>query len=243
MALALMATAIRVSAPAVPAQATEPEAISREDRLHEIISNHTCPCGCGSALPGGDRAPACFGCSVAKAEVSFIRESIAKGRSTIDIVMALGEPALIEIFADYTDPQLGATWKRAERIASEFDQHRVVLRTHGETVEARRALELAECARQFHRFSPVHNALVEHTGPWDREALLSLAEEQGLARDATQQCLGSVDVADQIAKDRQHAKERRISRFPRVSVNRTLVVDAEEAIRAAVRKAVLERSF
>lgn len=248
IALAVLATVAIIGATPLAARAAEPEANSHTNRLptktglHRILSNHTCPCGCGSTLPGGD-ALACFGCSVAKAEVSFIRENLANGLSMFDIVIALGEPALIEIFADYTDPQLGATWKRAQRIASEFDQHRVVLRAPAETVQALRALELAECARQFHHFSRVRDALVEYTGPWGREALLSLAEEQGLAREATRQCLGSVDVADQIAKDRQHADQRRIRHFPAVSVNRALVFDSEESIRAAVRKVVLDKSF
>lgn len=243
IAAVLLAVAGFGGAIAVSAPAAEPEAISQKSRLHDILSNHTCPCGCGNALPGGDREPACFGCSVAKAEVSFIRESLANGHSTIEIVMALAEPALIEIFADYTDPRLAATWKRAQRIASEFDQHRVVLRTPVRTVEARRALELAECARRFHRFSTVRDALVEYSGPWDSEALLAFAEEHGLGRDATRQCVGSVDVANQITKDRRHAETRRVRRFPAVSVNRTPVVDSEESIREAVRKVVMEKSL
>lgn len=242
-ALAIAAIATLQGVTTATTLAAEPQSASREGRLREIISNHDCPCGCGNALPGGDRALVCFGCSVAKAEVSFIRESLAKGLSTIDIVMALSEPALIEVFSDYTDPRLGATWKRAQRIASEFDQHRVVLRTPAETVEARRALGLAECARKFQRYSWVRDALVDHAGPWDTDTLLRLAAEQGLAPGLTRQCLGDIDVADQISKDRQHADERSIRRFPAVAVNRTAVADSADAIRHAVRKVVMENSL
>jgi protein-disulfide isomerase len=240
--LVLVAAATLVGAIEL-ARAAGPQATSSEERLHKIISNHSCPCGCGNALPGGDRPLACFGCSVAKAEISFIRESLAGGLSTIEIVMALSDPALIEVFSDYTNPQLGATWKRAKRIASEFDQHRVVLRTPARTAAARRALELVECARKFHRFSSVRDALIEHSGPWDTDTLLSFAEQQGLARDPTRQCLGDIEVSDQIAKDRQHIDERKIRRFPAVSVNRTLVVDSPEAIRSEIRKVLLGNSF
>jgi hypothetical protein len=243
VATVLIAAAISVSGAVVPARTAEPEATSHSERLDAIISNHTCPCGCGNPLPLGDRAPACFGCSVGKSEVSFIRENLAAGRSTLDIVIALSQPALIEVFADYTDPQLGSTWNRVRRIAAEFGQHRVVVRAPAETVEARRALEFAECARQLHRFSAVRDTLVAYIGPWDREALLSLAENHGLAREATRQCLANVDVAAQIAKDRQHARERQIREFPAVSVNRTIVRDSEEEIRSKIQKILLEESL
>lgn len=242
-ALAVCASVALLLATSPSAQAVEAELTSRDDELQRILSNHQCPCGCGTALPGGGRAHACFGCSVAKAEVSFIRESLAEGRSTLDIVMSLNESVLIEVFADYTDPKLAATWKRARRVAIELDQHRVVLRAPAATTEARFALELVECARRVQRFSLVRDALIEHAGPWKPEALLALAESLGLERVATRQCLESIDLTSQIAKDRQHAEQRRITRFPTVSVNRELVFDTEEAIRTAVRRVVLEKSF
>ena len=80
-------------------------------------------------------------------------------------------------------------------------------------------------------------------GPWDRETLLSLAEKQGQPTDATRQCLGSVDVGDQVAKDVQHARQRAIRQFPAVSVNRALVFDSDQAIREAVRKIILDKSL
>ena len=60
-------------------------------RTRAIISDHFCPCQCGTHLPGSDRSPACFGCSVGKAEVTFIRESIAAGRTLREVLVALRE--------------------------------------------------------------------------------------------------------------------------------------------------------
>ena len=118
-----------------------------EARTRVIIADHFCPCQCGTHLPGSDRAPACFGCSVGKAEVTFIRESIAAGRPLREVLVALREPALVEVFADYDDPRLPEVWALAQAAAAAFAQHRVVLRSPGLDDDAMRAVEFAECAR------------------------------------------------------------------------------------------------
>jgi hypothetical protein len=213
------------------------------DVLRKLLAQHTCPCGCGNQLPGGGRDPECFGCSVGKSEASFIREGLAAGRRPIDIMMDLNEPVLIEIFADYTDPGLPDTWSRAKRSAEEFQQHRVVLRAPGASAEARRALELAECARVANRFWRVRDALIEHSGPWGADSLLDLSAAAGLDRNATRLCLDKIEVGAQLEKDRQHAEQRGIRSFPAISVDRTPVADQDRAIRRAVRRAILEKSL
>ena len=213
------------------------------DALRKLLAQHTCPCGCGNKLPGGGRDLECFGCSVGKSEASFIREGLAAGRRPIDIMMDLNEPALIEIFADYTDPRLPDTWSRAKRSAAEFEQHRVVLRTPGASDEARRALALAECARMANRFWRIRDALIEHSGPWGADSLLTVGAAAGLDRNATRLCLDKIEIGAQLDKDRQHAEQRGIRSFPAISINRESVADTDRAIRRAIHQAIVEKSL
>ena len=117
----------------------------------------------------------CFGCSVGKAEVTFIRESLASGRSLSEILIALRELVLVEVFADYTDPRLSEIWQRARRVARDLGQHRVVLRAPGFGENARRALAMAECARGSGQFTRVQSALIAHPGPWDEASVTEVA--------------------------------------------------------------------
>lgn len=199
-----------------------------------------CACGCGNHLPGSPQLPACFGCSVGKAELAFIREGLAAGRSPQEILLDLSNPVLVDVFADYPDEGLRATWERARRLAQELGYHRLVLRTRARGADARRGVALAECARLVGRFGPVQEALIRHSGPWDEGALLNLAQAQGLDRDTTRACVGRVDVEAQIEKDRNHAKEHGIGSLPAVFVNRERVDDSEEALRRAI-QSVLRR--
>ena len=72
----------------------------------QLIAAGDCRCGCGNALPGSPREPACFGCSVGRAEVSFIEESLARGMAPREVLLALQQPVLVEVFGNYTDPEL-----------------------------------------------------------------------------------------------------------------------------------------
>ncbi len=213
------------------------------DVLRKSLEGHDCPCGCGNALPGSARAPACFGCSVGKAEVARAREGLASGRKLADVILELGEPVLLDVFADYTHPALPETWARAEDAMAYYQQHRLVLRTPGATAEARRAVALAECARRVGHFGEVHRSLVDHQGPWDAENLLDLAERHGLARDDLATCLSGVDVSAQMQKDRQHAAERGFSSLPSISINRSPVAEEPAALRAAIGEVLRRESI
>lgn len=213
------------------------------DALRKILVQHTCPCGCGSGLPGGGRDSECFGCSVGKSEASFIREGLAAGRRAIDILMDLNGSALIEVFADYTDPRLPDTWDRARRAAADLQQYRVVLRAPVVTAEARRALKLAECGRMANRYWQIRDALIEHPGPWGTDSLLALGSKSGLDRSATRHCLDEIDVEAQIDKDRQHAEQRGIRGFPTITIDRVPVADTDRMIRHAIQRSIMERSL
>lgn len=214
-----------------------------EARTRAIISDHFCPCQCGTHLPGSDRGPACFGCSVGKAEVTFIRESIAAGRTLREVLVALREPALIEVFADYDDPRLPEVWALAQAAAAEFQQHRVVLRPPGADDDAIRVVEFAECGRGTGRFSAWHRSLIRHHGPWDRSRLLELAQADGLGGDVMEDCLASIDVAAQVERDRSHARERGLQRLPAIMVNRVPVSIHDEALREALRQLMIDASI
>jgi len=239
LALSLVSSAARPGE--APGDAASPR--SQEETLRRLVANQFCPCGCGSQLPGSTKSPACFGCSVGKAEVTFIRESLAAGRAPGQILLDLQDPVLIEVFADYGDPALPKTWERAKRAADAFDQHRVVLRPPVRSPAARRALALSECARAAGRFTPVQQALIRHPGPWDEHALVRIAVEQGLSGDRTRSCLQRIDLTGQVAKDRDHASERSISSFPTVTVNRSVSSDTDSALRDAIRRVLLEESL
>jgi protein-disulfide isomerase len=157
--------------------------------------------------------------------------------------MDLNQSALIEIFADYTDPRLPDTWSRAQRAAAEFQQHRVVLRAPVTSAEARSALALAECGRMANRYWQIRDALIEHSGPWGAEALLALGAAAGLDRNATRHCLDEIDVEAQVDKDRQHAEQRGIRSFPTISIDRNSVANTDRAIRQAIRQSIMERSL
>jgi hypothetical protein len=226
---------------AVPGDAASPR--SQQETLRRLVAGQFCPCGCGSHLPGSTQSPACFGCSVGKAEVSFIRENLAAGRAPGQILLDLQDPVLVEVFADYGDPALPQTWRRAKRAADAFEQHRVVMRPPVRSAAARRALALAECARAVGRFTPLQQALIRHPGPWDEDTLVQVAVEQGLSGDPTRACLQRIDLTGQVAKDREHAAERGIRSFPTVTVNRQIISITDTALREAIRRVLLEQSL
>ena len=205
-----------------------------------ILAERYCPCGCGNFLPGSANSPACFGCSVGKAEITRVLEGLAEGRTPKDIIAELNEKVLIDVFADYTVDGLPEAWDLAKRVSAEYDQYRVVLRPLGGTENARRAIRLSECARSQGMFTIMHEALIEHSGPWDTATLIALATKHGLAGDKIAECFLRVDISAQMAKDRQHAKLLNANDFPAVSVNRKLCPPNEESLRKAIRKVLIE---
>lgn len=213
------------------------------DPAREILDGQMCHCGCGNPLPGSGEARACFGCSVGLAEVTFVRESLAAGREPAEILVSLSDPVLIEVFADYTDPTLPETWRLAKRVAAELQHHRVVLRSPARSPDARRAVALAECARRAERFTPVQSALIAHSGPWDAPALLELGAAQDLPPEPARACLHEIDVSQQLAKDREHAQDRRIGSLATITVNRRPVPSTDEALREVIRRLVREQSL
>jgi hypothetical protein len=217
-----------------------------------LIAQGTCPCGCGNALPDSGRAGACFGCSVGKAEVTFIRESLARGLTLGEVLVAMRESVVVEVFADYDDARLPEVWRRVRRAADELGQHRVVLRTPGQSANGRRALAVAECARGSGRFGALQSALIEHSGSFASADVLDLASEALRDRavrgtdhwtpEAMRACSESVDLAAQLERDRQHAKQRGMRTFPAVAVDRQPIPDTLDAMREAIRAALRKGS-
>ena len=211
-------------------------------RTRAILSSHFCPCQCGSYLPGSDRSPACFGCSVGKAEVTFIRESIASGSSVADLLLALNQNVLVEVFADYSDPRLPEVWAMAKDVARSAQQHRVVLRSPGRDEGAMRAVQFAECGRGTERFSAWQGRLIDYGGGWDFESLVELARAEGFEVDGFVDCAREIDVSAQVARDRAHALERGLRDFPAVTVNRERVPIRGDALREAIRVVIRDAS-
>ena len=205
------------------------------EAFKKIIAGRKCPCGCGRYLPNGPNEPSCFGCSVGKAEETRILEALAAGIEPIDIIIELNEPVIVDVFADYTDKELPALWKRAQETAGERNQHRVVLRTPGRTDEARLAVRIAECVRATGSFTGFQEQLIAHEGPWDEATLVGLAGRSGVDTDALVRCLPQTTARAQIDKDREHARIYGIESYPAIAVNR-VVTPSTEAIRRAIDK-------
>lgn len=236
--LGALAAAFVLHAPgeaAAPARASDP--------AQEILDGQLCHCGCGNPLPGSAEAGACFGCSVGLADVSFVRESLAAGRAPAEILVSLSDPVLIEVFADYTDPTLQGTWRLAKQVATELDHHRVVLRSPAHSPGARRAAALLECARRAERFTPVQSALIAHSGPWDERTLLELGAAAGLPPEPARACLREIDLSQQLAKDREHAGQRRIGSLATITVNGHPVPSTDQALRQAIGRVLREESL
>ncbi len=216
------------------AEPTDPTAA----KVERLVAGAFCACGCGNHLPGSPHAPVCFGCSVGRADLAFIQQELASGRTPTEILLELADPVLVEIFADYDDERLAEIWERARRVAGELHNHRVVLRTQARSAGARRAVALAECARLEGSFASMQRALIRHGGPWDEDSLLRLAERKGLDLASMRSCLAAVDVQPQIDKDRDQAGERGIGDRPALFVNREPVDDSDAALHRAIQSAI-----
>ncbi|MFQ5965548.1 MAG: DsbA family protein [Candidatus Scalinduaceae bacterium] len=209
----------------------------------EILAGRHCPCQCGRYLPGSSLSPACFGCSVGKAEITYVLESLEAGRKATEIIMDLSSPVIIDVFADYTNGNISKVWKLVKRVSSELHKVRVVLRTPGLTVEARRAIKLAECARLSGNCSVVQESLINHQGPWDWDTLIKFMEHHGQDPEQIRACVDGIDIDAQITKDQQHAEERGIRTYPTITINRQITANSEQAIRKAIEKVLLEQSI
>ena len=210
----------------------------------EILAGKLCPCQCGNYLPNSSKSPACFGCSVGKAEITHVLESLEAGRSPLSISMELMAPVIVEVFADYTSKNISQVWNLAKRVSNELHQTRVVLRTPGYTLEAQRAIKLAECARLNGQFNIMQRALIDHQGPWDWKTLSNIASQNRYNVKQMEACLDIIDVQAQIAKDLQHAKERNIrASYPTITVNRQTIPNTAYAIRKSIEKIILEDSI
>jgi 2-hydroxychromene-2-carboxylate isomerase len=209
-------------------------------QILSIINDRKCPCQCGNYLPGSKKQPACFGCSVGKADVSRVIEGLIAGRDPVAIMFELDETILVNVFADYTDAGLAPIWERTVEVANASDVHRVVLRSTGQTKDARRAIRLAECAREQSQFLHVHELLIDHAGPWDRDTLIDLAESAGLDRAAVEDRLSKIKIQQMLGKNRQHSEQRRLGTGPTVTINREVVPSDREGLRKAIRAALMD---
>ncbi len=209
----------------------------------EILSNRKCPCQCGNYLPGSSNLPACFGCSVGKAEISYVLDDLSSGAEIIEIMMSLNSPVIIDVFADYTNPNISKVWKLAKAVSNKLHQRRVVLRPPGLTREAQRAIIIAEYARFRGNFSTIQEALINHNGPWDWRTLINLVGQYDHIPKQINEYISSIKTGQQIAKDQQHAMERGIKSFPTITINNKIVPDTDIAIRQAIEKILLEHSI
>jgi hypothetical protein len=211
--------------------------------IEEILANRKCPCQCGKYLPNSPNLPACFGCSAGKAEISYVLESLESGKETDEILLNLDSPIIIDIFADYTNPNTSKLWNLAKTVSSELHQRRVVLRPPGFTREAQRAIKIAEYARFSGKFSIIQEALINHNGPWDWRTLIDLVAKYDQIPHNINEYINSIAIEQQIAKDHQHARERGVESHPTITINNIIVLATDTAIRQTIQKILLEHSI
>ena len=226
--------------------AEEATAIQQKEGIElaiEILANRKCPCQCNNYLPGSSTLPACFGCSAGKAEISYVLESLESGKETDEILLNLDSPIIIDIFADYTNPNTSKLWNLAKTVSSELHQRRVVLRPPGFTREAQRAIKIAEYARFSGKFSIIQEALINHNGPWDWRTLIDLVAKYDQIPHNINEYINSISIEQQIAKDHQHARERGVESHPTITINNIIVLATDTAIRQTIQKILLEHSI
>jgi len=211
--------------------------------VEEILANRKCPCQCGKYLPNSPNLPACFGCSAGKAEISYVLESLESGKNSDEILLNLDSPIIVDIFADYTNPNTPKLWKLAKTVSTELHQRRVVLRPPGLTMEAQRAIKIAEYARFIGKFSIIQEALINHNGPWEWRTLIDLVAKYDQIPKKINDFINSITIDQQIAKDQQHAMERGVDSYPTITINNVIVPDTDTAIRQTIEKILLEHSI
>ncbi|MCP4990312.1 MAG: thioredoxin domain-containing protein [Colwellia sp.] len=144
--------------------------------------------------------------------------------------MELNSPIIIDVFADYTDPNLADIWKMVKQASRELHQFRIVLRAPGLTREAIRALKLVECARLDGKCRLMQETLINHKGPWDWDTLLQLAVKNDQPEEQTKAAINLIDIRAQVAKDQQHARERGIGLFPAITINHQITPNTPHAV-------------
>ncbi|MDR4497468.1 MAG: hypothetical protein MRK02_06030 [Candidatus Scalindua sp.] len=109
--------------------------------------------------------------------------------------------------------------------------------------EARRALKLVEHARLDGKYSVIHEALINHTGPWDWDTLIQLATKNGQPHEQTWASIKFIDIEAQIAKDQEHAREIGIGMFPAITINHEIIQNSEQAIVRKIKEILREESI
>ncbi len=211
--------------------------------VKDLSNDRRCPCQCNHYLPGSDNSPACFGCSVGKAEITYIKESLKAGKKPRDIVIDLTSPIIVNIFSDYTNDDIPDVWKLANDVSNGLGHLRIVLRAPGLTDESRRAIKLAEYARKKGKFREIQNTLINHQGPWDIDTLCGLMSEHGLDKEEILLNFEKVKIEAQVRKDQHHAIENSIQKFPTIVINRQITANSKEAIHQAIQNTLLKNSI
>lgn len=229
--------------PEVQTDSKNSEKIATNPKVKDIFDNRRCPCQCNNYLPGSNKTPVCFGCSVGKTELAYIDENLNAGATPREIIISLTSPILINVFSDYTNIKIPKVWDLTKKVAKELGQVRVVLRAPALTTESRRAITLVEFARQHGKFSVIQEALIYHNGPWDKDTLIQLATQHGLNKEQVTAGLNNINTKAQILKDQHHAMERGIIKFPTISINREVIENSEYAVRNTIKSILLKKSI
>jgi len=141
--------------------------------IEKLLADRSCGCPCGQTLEE------CFGCSVAKSDLTLAVEGVRAGLDFESIRRRLDSPVTLTLWLDYVQPESRA----ACRIVAEFKERnqshvKVVYRylLLADSPLSRVAATAAECAREIDKFHIMHKML------YDCERITERAHVEGAAR-------------------------------------------------------------
>lgn len=182
-----------------PSPAPEPRLKDTESRtVEESLQGRSCSCPCGMTLQE------CFGCTVAKDDVTVAARGARSGQTAEDIQRRLDAPIQLVAWIDFTDPDS----IELDRICHQVEKARGgavrVLHRHAPTSDEglwRDTATAVELAREVELFDAMHDALVRGEPVRNRKQLLEVSRKAGLPMSRLEEALRSDRYAAQLDKD------------------------------------------
>lgn len=198
-AASLHARPTRTTFPSPSPSPAAPRLRESETRtVEESLRDRACSCPCGLTLQE------CFGCSVAKDDVSLASKGARSGETAEDIRRRLDAPIQLVVWMDFTDPDS----LDLDRICHQVEKSRRgvvrVLHRHAPTGDEdlwRDAATAVELARELELFDAMHDALQSGDPASSRKQLLEICRKVGIPAKRVEDALATDRYASQLDKD------------------------------------------
>lgn len=186
--------------------------------LSDILNPRYCGCPCGRKLMD------CFGCSVAKADLSLARTALREGRTPLEIQRHLNAPLVLVEWGDFGSK---ATRERAQdviRLRKEYGTLLKVFYRHIPSDEkwiAKKVAIASECAREQGRFWEMYGYLMDNQDIPSDQTMIATAKKAGCDADTFQSCLETKEFLAQLSKDVEAGSRFGIVEVPAFFLNGT----------------------